>query len=105
MGWLLLAGAIVFEIGGTLALRMASDGPRGWFAAVALGYATSFTLLSFSLSAGIPLGVAYGIWTAVGVAIIAVLGRVLFDEPLNAVMGVGILLIAGGVLLLEIGSH
>lgn len=47
---------------------------------------------------------AYGIWAALGVALTAVVSRVAFKEPLDAVMAAGIALIVGGVLLLETGS-
>lgn len=50
------------------------------------------------------LGVAYGIWAAAGVALTAILSRILFKEPLTWVMGLGIILIAGGVLLIELGA-
>ena len=46
---------------------------------------------------------AYGVWTAVGVALTAVLSHVLFDEALTRTMVVGIVLIAAGVVLLEAG--
>ena len=36
MAWLLLAGAIVCEVGGTLSLRVAATGRRGWYLLVAL---------------------------------------------------------------------
>lgn len=99
-----LVGAIVCEVTGTVSLRMASDGKRTWWAGVVLGYVLAFSLLSVALGAGMPLGVAYGIWIAAGVAITAVLSRLLFDEPLTWVMGAGIVLIGGGVLLIELGS-
>ena len=62
-------------------------------------------LLSLALDAGMGIGVAYGIWTAVGVALTAVLSRYLFDEPLTRTMVLGIVLIATGVVLLELGQH
>lgn len=101
---LTLAGAIVFEALGTLSLRMAGEGSRLWWIAVGAGYVAAFWLLSLTLVQGVPLGVAYGIWAAAGVAIIAVVSRFLFREPLTWVMGLGIVLIAGGVLLVEVGS-
>ena len=61
-------------------------------------------LLALALGAGVPLGVAYGIWAAAGVALTAVLSRFLFKEPLTLIMGVGVALIVGGVLLIEIGA-
>ncbi|MBR7503027.1 hypothetical protein KCW65_23395, partial [Mycobacterium tuberculosis] len=54
---------------------------------------------------GFPLGVAYGIWAATGVALTALAGRVLFRERLTRVMIAGIALIIVGVLLIEVGSQ
>ena len=109
IAWLWLAGAIVFEIAGTLSLRMASIGSpragRRWYPAVVLGYLVSYCLLALALGAGMPLGVAYGIWSAVGVAAMAVLSRLLFKEPLSWIMSLGIVFIVGGVLLIETGAH
>lgn len=104
MAWLLLAGAIGFEVFGTLSLRMLAGGQRRWLAGVLCGYLIAFTLLSLTLSAGMPLGMAYGIWTAVGVALTAVLGRIVFGEPLTWLMVAGIGLIGAGVLLVELGA-
>ncbi|WP_025156460.1 DMT family transporter [Leifsonia aquatica] len=107
MAWLALAGAIVFEVSGTISLRMATAGPspkRIWYLPVAVGYVVAFTLLSVTLALGLPLGIAYGVWAAVGVALTAVLSRVLFQEPLTKVMALGILLIGAGVVLVELGS-
>ena len=53
---------------------------------------------------GMPVGVAYGIWSATGVALTAVLAKILFDEPFTWLMGLGVVAIAGGVLLIEIGA-
>ncbi|MGC5255970.1 DMT family transporter [Gordonia sp. DT218] len=104
MAWLFLIGAIVSEVAGTLALRMASTGQKIWFVAVGVGYVAAFTMLVVSLDHGMPVGVAYGIWAAAGVALTATLSRFLFDEPLTFLMGFGIVLIVGGVLLIEVGA-
>jgi len=104
MEWVYLSCAIVIEVAATLALRVAAHGRRAWYAGVVVGYVISFGLLSLALDAGLGIGVAYGIWTAVGVAATAVLSRALFAEPLTALMGLGIVLIAGGVVLLELGG-
>ncbi|UEJ81814.1 QacE family quaternary ammonium compound efflux SMR transporter [Brachybacterium halotolerans subsp. kimchii] len=103
MAWMLLVGAIVSEVFGTMSLRLAVD-RRPWYAGVALGYVSAFTLLSLALSHGIPLGAAYGIWVAAGVALTALLGRVVFKEPFTWLMGLGVALIIGGVLLIETGA-
>jgi small multidrug resistance pump len=100
--WLALAGAIVIEVFATLSLR-ASDGFRkkAWILPVVIGYLLSFYLLWVALSLGMPVGIAYGIWTACGVALVAVIANILFSEPLTWVMGLGIALIVAGVLTIE----
>jgi small multidrug resistance pump len=102
--WVLLAGAIVTEVTGTLALRGALD--HSWlYAVTAVGEVTSFYLLVKVLQAGMPLGVAYGVWSALGVAATAVLSALLFDEAFTGVMVLGLALIIGGVVLVENGSR
>ena len=103
--WWALAGAILIEVVATLSLR-ASDGFRkkAWIAPVTLGYLASFYLLWLSLSLGMPVGIAYGIWTACGVALVAVVARFLFSEPLTWVMVLGIGLIVAGVLTIEMAG-
>lgn len=96
--------AILFEVSATLCLRMAADGSRLWWLAIGGGYVLAFSMLSLTLAEGTPLGVAYGIWAAAGVALTAVLSRILFQEPLTRVMVLGIGLILGGVLLIELGA-
>lgn len=105
MMWLALIGAMGMEVLATLSLR-ASDGfrRRAWIAPVAAGYLVSFYLLWVSLSLGMPVGVAYGIWTACGVALVAVAARVLFRDPLTWRMMAGIALIIAGVLTIEVGG-
>ncbi len=104
IGWLFLAGAIATEVTATMSLQASVKGSRLWYVPVIIGYVASFVMLSFTLDAGIPLGVAYGIWTAIGVAITAVLGKFLFRQPFTWLMALGIALIIGGVLLIETGS-
>lgn len=106
MSWFALIGAIVIEVSATMAFR-ASEGLRkkAWAPAVIGGYLASFTLFSVALRHGIPVGVAYGIWSATGIALAAVLARVIFKEPLTRTMTAGIGLIAVGVLLVELGGR
>ncbi|MDO5634515.1 MAG: SMR family transporter [Micrococcus sp.] len=104
MAWLFLTGAILCEVAGTLSLRMAVTGPRAWYAAVVGGYLTAFSLLGLTLAEGMALGVAYGIWAAAGVALTALAGRLLFQEPFTWLMGLGVVLVGAGVLLVEVGA-
>lgn len=102
--WLILAAAIASEVTGSLTLKGALDNPP-LYAVVAAGYIGSFVLLSAVLRLGVPLGVAYGIWAAAGVAATALLSALFFGEPLTPIMGVGLALVIGGVLMVEVGSH
>ncbi|BBX25462.1 DMT family transporter [Mycolicibacterium alvei] len=103
--WLALTGAILVEVCATLGLR-ASDGFRRkvWIAPVIAGYVLSFYLLWLALSSGVPVGIAYGIWTACGVALVAVIAKFLFGEPLTPVMLLGIALIVSGVFTIELAG-
>lgn len=105
MSWLALAGAILVEVLATLGLR-ASEGFRRkrWIIPVLLGYVTSFVLLWVTLALGMPVGVAYGVWSACGVALVALLARALFAEPLTRTMVAGIALIIAGVLTIELSG-
>lgn len=100
-----LAGAIAVEVLATLSLR-ASEGFRRkvWIAPVVVGYLASFYLLWLTLALGMPVGIAYGVWTACGVALVAVIARFLFAEPLTWLMALGIAMIVGGVLTIELAG-
>jgi small multidrug resistance pump len=102
--WLLLLGAIASEVTGSLFLKSALDHPA-LYAPVLIGFVTSFVFLSAVLRRGMALGVAYGVWGALGVASTSSLSAVIYDEPFTPVMGVGLAMIIGGVLVVEIGSQ
>lgn len=104
--WGLLAAAIGSEVGATLSLRASAGFSRwGWTFPVAIGYLVSFVLLALVLKRGMPVGVAYGVWSGVGVVATAVLARYFFGDPFTWVMAGGVVLIGAGVLLLEYGSE
>jgi small multidrug resistance pump len=105
MAWVFLVVAIFSEVGATLSLRAATGGRWLWYFPVGVGYVAAFAFLSIALEHGVALGVAYGVWTAVGVALTAVASRLLFHEPFTWIMAVGIALIMVGVLLVDIGAQ
>ena len=102
--WLLLTATIIAEVTGSLALSAAQQYPP-WYIVTAIGYFGSFWLLMLVLRAGMPLGVAYGIWSASGVALTALGGAALFGDALTRTMMAGIALIIPGVLLVHTGSE
>lgn len=106
MTWLFLAAAIVCEVGATVALRASAGMTRRiWLLPVVAGYLAAFVLLWLTLDAGLAVGVAYGVWAATGVALTALAGRILFQDPLTTTMLVGVAAIAAGVMLIELGAH
>lgn len=104
MTWLLLTGAILSEVTASLSLKAALTHPALYVLVVA-GYLASFSLLAVVLRRGMPLGVAYGVWGASGVVLTALLSTLLFAEPLTALMGLGIVLVAAGVMVVELGAQ
>lgn len=106
MGYLFLAGAIVAEVIATTALKFATgDGSKVVpYTIVVLGYVGAFVLLSLSLTNGVPLGVAYAIWAGIGVVLVVIISWLLFGESLSLLQIAGIVLVVGGVGLLELGG-
>jgi small multidrug resistance pump len=100
--WLILAYAILSEVAGSLSLKAALDHP-GWYIAVLLGYVSSFVFFDRALRGGVPLGVAYCMWGAFGVALTAALSAAIFREAITGTMLVGIALIIAGVVCIELG--
>jgi small multidrug resistance pump len=105
MHYLTLSLAIALEVGATTALQ-ASDGfTRPLPTALALiGYAIAFYCLSLTLRA-MPVGIAYAIWSAVGIVLIAAIGWVFYRQALDAPAMIGIALIIAGVLIVNLFSR
>lgn len=104
MHWLYLAIAIVSEVIATSALKAAGGFTRLVPSLlVVAGYASAFFFLSLTLRA-IPLGVAYAVWSGVGVALVSLAGWILYKQSLDAGALVGIGLIVAGVVVLKLFS-
>ncbi|MEU4343844.1 multidrug efflux SMR transporter [Nocardia sp. NPDC023852] len=105
MTLLLLALAIASEVTATVSLKL-SDGFSKLIPSLVMvvGYSAAFFFLSQALKRGMTIGVAYGIWSAVGVAAIAVIGVLFLGERLTVVQVGGIGLVILGVLALELGG-
>ena len=71
---------------------------------VASGYALAFYFLALTLR-HIPVGVAYAIWAGTGIALIALLGWLVFGERLDGAGVLGIGLIIAGVVILNLFSR
>ncbi|MBY4677500.1 DMT family transporter [Marinobacterium arenosum] len=103
--WIYLAIAIATEVLGTSALK-ASAGYTKLLPTLlmAVNYGISFYFLSLALKA-VPIGVAYAIWSGLGVVLIALIGRFLFDQKLDAAALIGIGFIIAGVAIMNLFSN
>ncbi len=101
---LALIGAIIAEVIGTSALQASQQFTRPLPSlVVVLGYGAAFYLLSVALKV-IPVGVAYAIWSGLGVVLISLLGLVVFGQKLDLPAIVGIGLILAGVVTIQLFS-
>ena len=99
-----LALAILAEVVGTSALK-ASNGFTLWgpSTVVVVAYSVSFYFLSLALRT-IPVGVAYAIWSGVGIVLISAIGWIAFRQRLDAAALAGIGLIIAGVAVIHLFS-
>ena len=102
--YVLLIFSIVCEVFGSSMLK-ATNGFRKIPPTIGLviGYGLAFYCLSLSLQT-LSLGVAYAIWAGLGTALTALVGVFIYKENFNAKKLWGLLLIIGGVILLNIGG-
>lgn len=96
--WVLLLGAIALEVVSTTLLN-ASQGMTRWGYGVAAmaGYGLCFWLLAFAMTR-IPMGVAYAVWSGVGIVAIAAIGWIVFRQNLSwAQLGFMALILIGAI--------
>lgn len=98
--WIFLFVAILSETIATSALKM-SEGFTVFLPSVlvVLGYSLSFYFLSLTLRS-VPIGVAYAIWSGVGLALVTLIGWLAFNQKLDAAAIIGISLIMLGVVVM-----
>lgn len=102
--YLLLGIAIVGEVSATTALKLSENFSKLVPSVVVVaGYLLAFGVLAKLLKDGFPVGVAYAIWAAAGIAAVAIIGAAFLNEPVNWTMAGGLALVIGGVVLLELG--
>lgn len=102
--WLYLAAAIAAEVLATSALKAAQGFTQLWPSVIVIvGYGVAFYCLSHSLQV-IPMGVAYAIWSGVGLVLIGIAGWVLYGQIPDLAACLGMLLIAAGVLVINLFS-
>ena len=104
--WALLALAITSEVTGTLALRSSHGFSHlGPSVLVVACYVIAFAALSFVLQRGLSVAIAYAIWSAVGILVIALIDAVFLHERFSWVQIIGMATIVVGVIALELGTR
>lgn len=102
--YLYLAAAIAAEVTGTTALKFSNGFENALpTLVVVVGYIGSFYLLSLTLQE-LPIGLVYATWSAIGIVAAVLVGRFLFDEPIDPAGIVGMALIVAGVVVLNVVS-
>ncbi|ACY84614.1 multidrug efflux SMR transporter [Edwardsiella piscicida] len=104
-GYLYLAMAIGAEVIATTALKATQGFSRlGPSLVVVVGYAIAFWGLS-QVVKSIPLGVAYAIWSGMGIVLVSLAAYWLYQQTLDWAALLGMAMIVGGVLVINLFSH
>jgi small multidrug resistance pump len=104
MNYVYLFAAIISEVIATSALKAAEGFSRFWPSVIViLGYGIAFYCLSLTMRT-IPIGIAYAIWSGVGIVLIALVGLLLYRQTLDLPALLGMALILTGVLVINLFS-
>lgn len=103
--YLFLAAAIVSEVAATSLLKVSDGFTRLWPSVVMMaGYLVAFYCLSQTLQT-IPTGIAYAIWSGVGIVLISAVSWLVFGQRLDLPALVGLALIIAGVVIVNLYSE
>ena len=103
--WVYLGLAILSEVTATSFLKSSDGFTKFWPSViVVVGYCLAFYFLSLTLDT-IPIGVAYAVWSGVGIASIAIVSVIFFDQKIDTAAVIGMGLIIAGVVVLRVFSE
>lgn len=103
--YIILLFAVLSETIGTAALQASAQFTKFWPSIlVIIAYAISFYFLALALRS-IPLGVAYALWSGLGIVSIAGIGFLVYGQKLDlpAVLGIGMIL--SGIIVIHLFSN
>ena len=99
--YIFLSLAIILEVFGTMMLPVSQNFTKiAPTVTLVTAYVCSFYFLTFALKA-IPIAVVYASWAGLGVFLVAILGKFLFDQSLSWQVILGLILIIAGVILVN----
>ncbi|MCV6587282.1 MAG: multidrug efflux SMR transporter [Marinibacterium sp.] len=104
MHYVYLFFAVIAETIGTSALQASQQFTRLGPSLLVVGaYAVSFLLLGLALKS-IPVGVAYALWSGLGIVLIAGIGYLVFGQKLDLPAMLGLAMILGGIVVIHLFS-
>jgi small multidrug resistance pump len=104
MNYVYLFAAIMSEVVATSALKAAEGFSRFWPSVIVIvGYGLAFYCLSLTVRT-VPIGIAYAIWSGVGIVLISLVGLLLYRQSLDLPAVIGMALILVGVLIINVFS-
>jgi len=102
--YIYLIVAVAAETIGTTALQASSQFTRLWPSVlVVIAYAVAFYFLAIVLKY-IPVGIAYAIWSGLGIVLISLIGLVVFGQALDPAAILGLAMIIGGIVVIQLFS-
>jgi small multidrug resistance pump len=105
MNYIYLFAAIICEVIATSALKATEGFSRLWpSVVVVVGYGLAFYCLSLTLRT-IPVGIAYAVWSGIGIVLIALAGWIVYRQPLDMPAIIGMALILAGVTIINLFSR
>ena len=105
MSWLYLSLAILFEVGGTVSLKMSNGfSVLGPSVVVVVFYGISILFLALVLKT-MDVGTAYAVWAGLGTALVVIVGIFYWDEPATILRLVFLGMIIAGVVGLHLAEH
>ena len=103
--YLLLLGAIICEVIATSSLKLSNGFTNLVFSIITIiGYSASFYILSLALKT-IPVGIAYAIWSGIGIIIISLIAWVFLKQSLDLAALIGMGFIIFGVIIINLFSN
>nr|WP_298412016.1 multidrug efflux SMR transporter [uncultured Halomonas sp.] len=104
MAYVYLFVAIVAEVLATSALKSSQEFTRFWPSVLVIGgYGLAFYMLTLVLRT-VPVGIAYAFWAGLGIVLVTLIGVVVFKEKLDLAAVLGLAMIIGGVVVIQLFS-
>ena len=105
MPYIILMFAVLAETIGTTALQASQQFTKLVPSViVVVAYGTAFYLLAIALKT-FPVGIAYAMWSGFGIIFISIIGFVVFGQKLDLAAIVGLAMIIGGILVINLLSN